>query len=120
LEVIDWFKEKHDVLFKPYKHTNGSYCMRCNTADSHKFARIIQPYIIPSMLYKLSHVADLSSHECRAPIGTCITCGDVIYDNRRKNKCVKCYTRERTKIGDDIVRTNGKDKPLDIEDKKLQ
>jgi hypothetical protein len=115
--VINWFQSKYGIQFKPFKHVNGSFMIRCNTKDSHEFARLIQPFIIPSMLYKLSHVADLNLHECRTPIGTCKICNDVIYDNRRRNMCCKCYTRQ---LGDDIVRTNGNKEPLEIEDKELQ
>ncbi len=62
--IINWFKEKHGLDTKLFL-SKGKYCIKWNTQASHEFARLVQPYIIPSMLYKLSHVADLSLHECR-------------------------------------------------------
>lgn len=68
ITICEWFKAQYDLNFKPYP-TKGRFSIRCNTADSHNFARLIEPYIIPSMRYKLQHVADLSLHERRAPKG---------------------------------------------------
>jgi hypothetical protein len=89
--ICKWFKDKHDVEFKPYKE-KGFFSIRCNTQESHKFARIVQPHIIPSMLYKLSHVSDLSFHERMAPTGKCSKCEKDIYDKRQKGLCGKCYS----------------------------
>lgn len=68
IATCNWFKEVYDINFKPYP-TKGRFSIRCNTDDSHKFARIVEPFIIPSMRYKLQHVADLKLHERQAPKG---------------------------------------------------
>ena len=97
--ACDYFAEEYGITFTPFKagvrSPETAWCIRTNTAGSHEFAGVIAPYVIPSMLYKLKHVADLKTHECRAPVSACRSCGDVVYDNRRRGLCVKCYTRER-------------------------
>ncbi len=93
LVVCKWFLDMHSIVFKPYP-TKGRFSVRCNTADSHKFARLVEPFIIPSMRYKLAHVADLDLHERKAPIGICPVCHDVVFDMRRKGLCDTCYTRQ--------------------------
>jgi hypothetical protein len=62
LLICEWFYDRYEIKFKPFPE-KGNFSIRCNTQDSHKFARLIEPFIIPSMRYKLSHVADLKSHE---------------------------------------------------------
>lgn len=90
--ICKWFKELYDIQFKPFPE-KGSFSIRCNTQESHKFARLIEKFIIPSMRYKLAHVADLNLHERQAPTGICI-CGDVIYGNRHKGLCGVCYMKQ--------------------------
>lgn len=91
--ICDWFADAHKVRFRPFK-SKGSWSVQANTENSRLFAHLVQPYIIEPMLYKLAHVADLSSHECRAPIGTCVQCDAPIFDNRRKGLCTACYSRK--------------------------
>lgn len=95
--IILYFVEAHDVKFnlrcKKGSPEQAAFFIECNTAESRKFARIVQPYIIPSMMYKISHVADLDSHECRTPIAKC-PCGTDIFDNRRTGLCSRCYSRK--------------------------
>lgn len=50
--IIDYFKEVHDIEFRVVKSKN-SYRLRLNTANCRKFAKLVKPYIIPSMLYKI-------------------------------------------------------------------
>ena len=100
--VCKWFLDKHNVEFKPFREGNG-FSIRCNTNESHVFARIIEPYVILSMRYKLSHVADLNLHERQAPIGTC-SCGNNIYANRRGGLCDTCYSRKMYKKSQAVMR----------------
>lgn len=112
--TADWFKARFDLEFKLRCKKTASpdkqFYIECNTAGSRKFASIIAPHVPTCMLYKLAHVADLDSHECRAPIAVC-KCGNPIYAKRRGGLCDTCYTRERYQrlkvVGDDIVRPNG-------------
>ena len=95
--ICDYFREVHDIEWK-IRCRKGSpldkaFYIECNTAQSRKFVLLIQPYIIPSMLYKIAHVADLSSHECRAPVGKCVKCDAPIYEFRRTGLCGACYSR---------------------------
>lgn len=90
--IIAWFLETHGIEFKKRRHKRtGLFDVECNTKESHKFASLVQRFIPECMLYKLSHVADLRSHERQTPIGLCEECGATLYDNRRKGLCVKCY-----------------------------
>lgn len=91
--VCGWFGETHGIKFTPFLE-KGNFSVRCNTTESHKFARLIDSFVIPFMRYKLAHVADLNLHERQAPVGKCTTCGDVIFDKRRKGLCTSCYTQQ--------------------------
>lgn len=89
--ICRWFRDVHKIMFKPFRE-GGGWSVQANTENSRMFAHLVQPYVIEPMLYKLSHVADLNSHECRASIGKC-ACGATIYDLRRKGLCTACYSR---------------------------
>ena len=91
--ICKWFRDRYDINFKPF-NMKGKTSIRCNTQESHKFARVVEPYIIPSMRYKLSHVADLILHERQAPIGNCSICNDIIRDNRWRGMCSRCYMKQ--------------------------
>ena len=96
--IVDWFLNEYGIEFKVRHRKTSSpefaYSIQTNTNGSREFAGIVQPYIIPSMMYKLAHVADLKSHECRASTGICVECSKPIYDARHKGLCVTCYTRQ--------------------------
>lgn len=62
--ICDYFREVHEIEFRK-GYEKGRYIVRANTAASQKFARLVEPYVIPSMRYKLAHVANLHLHECR-------------------------------------------------------
>lgn len=51
--IIDYFSEKWGINFKPHKN-KGFYRLRIGTMEARKFIRIIEPYIIPSMEYKIA------------------------------------------------------------------
>lgn len=93
----DYFAKEYGVVFNVRCRTQSpresAFYLQANTEASRDFVRVIDPFIIPSMRYKVAHVADLSSHECRAPVGIC-QCGSKIYDIRRKGLCVACYSRK--------------------------
>jgi len=90
--ICEWFRDTHKIRFTPYRD-GRNWSVRVNTEESRLFAHLVQPYVIEPMLYKLAHVADLNSHECRAPYGECVQCKATIYDNRRKGLCNACYSR---------------------------
>lgn len=121
--IIKWFDDVHKIRFKPFREGSG-WSIQCNTENSRLFAHLVRPFVVEPMLYKLSHVADLSSHECRAPVGQCVHCSASIYDNRRRGLCDACYSRRYYREvrrhregrehkgfykGDDIVRPASKD-----------
>jgi hypothetical protein len=70
LTIKDWFKDEYGIAFNvrfDKRCNDGSqYFVQANTAASREFVGVIRPHIPECMLYKISHVADLSSHECRA------------------------------------------------------
>lgn len=129
--IRDYFLEVHGIEWK-IRCRKGSapeaaFFIECNTTESRKFCELVRPYIIPSMLYKLAHVAALDSHECRAPVGKCVHCDAPIFEFRRSGLCGTCYSRKYyrevakfrdgrkdspsgfyRKDGDEIVRPNGK------------
>lgn len=92
--ICEWFGGVHKIKMKP-KRDGKFWSVQANTENSRLFAHLVQPYVVPPMLYKLAHVADLNSHECRAPVGKCAntSCLANIYDNRRKGLCNACYSR---------------------------
>lgn len=95
--IIDYFSSEHGIAFKrrydKRKRDDIAWYIECNTTESRKFGRLIEPYVIPSMLYKLSHLADLDSQECQAPVSNCVTCGRNMYENRRAGLCSGCYSK---------------------------
>lgn len=129
-EIIrEYFYYEHGIKFNVRCRKNSpkdkAFYIQANTEGSKDFIFLIRPWIIPSMIYKLKHVADLNLHECRAPIGNCAHCNCLIYDNRRKGLCPACYSRKYYReirrfkenrksikrgfyLGDDIVQTCGK------------
>lgn len=92
--ICRWFSDVHKIRFTTFPEGSGR-SLRANTENSRLFAHLVQPYVIEPMLYKLSHVADLNSHECRAPIASCASpdCQNPIFDIRRKGLCSACYSR---------------------------
>ena len=134
--IVEYFKRRHQILFKirckktsPESHR---FYLEANTEQSRWFVRLIQPFVIPSMLYKIAHVADLTAHEPRAPIGRCVKCGKEIFSHQRGELCATCYSlkyyRETRRfregriprIGDDIVRPIEKVESIETVDKEPQ
>jgi|TARA_R100001530_G_scaffold51081_1_gene37927 hypothetical protein len=97
-QVIQWFIENHGIAFKKRcKKTcspGSQFFIEANTEESKKFGRLIEEYIPEPMLYKLSHLSDMRSHECQTPVGECRECNSVIYEKRRGGLCTACYSRE--------------------------
>uniref|UniRef100_A0A6H1ZN86 Putative homing endonuclease n=1 Tax=viral metagenome TaxID=1070528 RepID=A0A6H1ZN86_9ZZZZ len=95
--IKDFFSETYGIEFNircdPRRPKEKQFFIQANTAASKEFAGLVQPYIIPSMLYKLAHVAYLDSHERQTPVGECKSCGKVVYEMRRRNLCTSCYSR---------------------------
>jgi len=91
-EIIKYFKEKYDITFKSAfcKRTQLWY-IRANTSDSRKFSNLILPYMIGSMLYKVSCVQMLDGHECAAPDKVCKECGNTFASLKAKGLCMNCY-----------------------------
>jgi hypothetical protein len=66
--ICEYFDKKYDIKFKPaYDKARNKYFVRTNTAGSKKFVELVKPYIVPCMIYKIQHVADLIVHEHQAP-----------------------------------------------------
>lgn len=51
--IIDWLFEKFGIKFGQRKMKN-QYALICGTREGRKLREVIEPYIIPSMAYKLS------------------------------------------------------------------
>jgi hypothetical protein len=89
--IAGWFQDRHKIKVSIFPESG--YSIRMNTENSRLFAHMVQPFIIEPMLYKLAHVADLNSHECRAPVAVCSQCSGPIYARRRGGLCDTCYSR---------------------------
>jgi len=50
--IINWFKEKYDIKFGQRKMKN-SYALICGTKEGRKLSKLLNPYIISSMKYKI-------------------------------------------------------------------
>lgn len=130
--IKEYFQDEHGIKFnircRKKSPPEKAFYVQANTEASKDFAFLVRPWIIPSMTYKLRHVADLGLHECRASVGNCANCDNPIYDNRHNGLCPTCYSRkyyreirrfseERkpSKHGfykdDEIVRPYGKSEP---------
>ena len=122
--IKQWFFNNFNVLFNirfdGRCREGKQFFLQANTEASREFVRIIDPFVIPSMRYKIAHVKDLDSHECRTPIDNCSHCEGIIYSKRYGGLCSSCYSsrhyshirrfkEEREPFakskGDEIVRT---------------
>lgn len=57
LIIHDWFKDRYDIeiVFDIDKRSN-KYSIRMKKESSIRFVQIVEPYIVPSMEYKIQHV----------------------------------------------------------------
>lgn len=95
--ICDYFLANHGVAFRVgYAKSKHSHIIRANTHESRLFAKLIQPYVIPSMLRKIAHVANMELHEHQPPVGACSKCGATLYTDNRRGMCATCYSRELT------------------------
>jgi hypothetical protein len=62
-EIIQYFSEEWGISAKK-GFEKGSWIIRFNTNNSVKLANLIEPYILPSLRYKIQPVYDLIEHEC--------------------------------------------------------
>jgi hypothetical protein len=133
--IVEYFRREHQIEFKirckksaPESHR---FYLEANTEQSRWFVRLIQPYVIPSMLYKIAHVADLTAHEPRAPVGRCAECQKEIFGSQFGGLCAACYSRKyyretrkfrdmKSRTGDDIVRPAEKIESVETVDKEPQ
>jgi len=93
--IISFFDNTFDIRWKMFRAKPGFdyFSIRMNTSESKKFAALVRPYMIPSMMYKLKHVAGLNLHERQPLVGNCGRCDKPIYEHRRKNLCPACYSK---------------------------
>lgn len=97
--IINYFLNEHGIEFKPRfrkaSPEDRGWFIEANTKASRIFATLIAPYIIPSMLYKLSHVADLKLHECQTSKEAfkCKSCGTEDSKGSAKGLCRNCYKK---------------------------
>jgi recombination protein RecA len=51
--IVDYFANVHCILFT-IKQNKGRFSIRCGTIEARKFVAMVKPYIIDSLLYKIS------------------------------------------------------------------
>ena len=52
--IIQYFKEVWDITFRLFKEGKGTFSIASSSElDCEKFIKIIKPFIIPSLLYKI-------------------------------------------------------------------
>lgn len=52
--IIDYFKEVWNIVFRPFKEGSGTFSIASSTAeDCENFIKIIKPFIIPELYYKI-------------------------------------------------------------------
>lgn len=70
--IIDYFKEVWDVnfyMFKEGRPRKNTYSLCCGTIEGHKFIKIVKPYIIPSLKYKINYKIGKEAISCVGPSG---------------------------------------------------
>lgn len=77
--IVDWFLNKLDIKAKilPNNRSNGKrlYCVNFDTSNTIKLLTLIEPFIIPSMSYKILGKYQVI-HKIRAEVkGVCNICG---------------------------------------------
>jgi hypothetical protein len=83
--IVKWFKEKYDIEFNIdfHKRTN-TYSLRCNKSNSDKFISLVKPYIIPSMVYKISPFHYNTGHSISSEdiVRTVQECTELVRNNK--------------------------------------
>lgn len=52
--IIQYFKEVWDITFRLFKERKGTFSIASSSElDCEKFIKIIKPFVIPSLLYKI-------------------------------------------------------------------
>ena len=96
--IADWFKAEYGIEWKirrdKRKSPDRAFYIACNTSNTHEFAAVVGPYVPDCMKYKLSHVAQVKSHERQAPVGECTSCGKTLYAKRQRGLCSTCYSKD--------------------------
>ena len=96
--IADWFDKtyalKWNVRCRKGSPVDAAFYLQTNTEGSKEFVALIEHFVIPSMRYKLAHVAAMNTHERQTPIGEC-ECGTLLYNRRCGDLCGKCYMRKR-------------------------
>ena len=97
--IRDYFSVVHgvDCGIRFCKKTNKYYII-FNTKQSHEFVKIIEPYVIPSMQYKIQHVHSKERHERLAPDKECCVCYEMFGALKSRGMCSGCFDRLRRNI----------------------
>jgi hypothetical protein len=75
--ICDYFQTTWGVTFRPaYDSTKGKYYIRANTANAKLFVKIVEPYVISSMRYKVD--AALHCSETRARDNSSTRVDDIV------------------------------------------
>jgi len=68
-EIIKFFKDYYDIHFTSFIHMRRKkdnkplYSIHCGTKEWKKLAKLVKPYIIPSMMYKISILESKSAKQ---------------------------------------------------------
>ena len=57
LLIMSYFQKTFGIESTLVMHRSGTYCLRFNKTNSHIFAKIISPFVIEDMKYKIEGFA---------------------------------------------------------------
>lgn len=102
LIIQDWFWSRWALEVGIMHAKRGMYCIKIGKLNAHKLSQMIQPYIIPSMAYKLQIIEPSTCQQCSKRFlaykeGTRY-CGDQCRAMVRKKNATAYYYRHRDRI----------------------
>lgn len=104
--IIDYFQRVHGISWKlAYNKRTGYWSLRTNTAEARKMASLVEPYLIPTMRYKIACIHQLDGHERPAPDKICANCGKAFGALKAKGLCMKCYNDRYFRQRNQALRT---------------
>lgn len=93
--IVAYFAEVYGIeVRKHYCKKTDAYTIGGRTKAFLALKRLIEPFVIPSMLYKIEPVAMPSGQERRASSVVCASCGKETLKSA-SGMCMSCYQKDR-------------------------
>lgn len=96
--IHKYFFDNYGIDFKiKYCKKTQKYTLLTNTKMSQRLALLIEPYIVPTMSYKIACVCYPERHETPKPV-ECANCKQIFLVLRAKGLCTVCYNKQNKQV----------------------